>query len=421
MNKFWIVFSHTFMSKIKAKSFIITTALFLAFIIIMSNIQSIMDIFDQEEAVDQVAVVTEIDSFYEALDNSLQTTESEIEIVRYNDALEKAQEQVIDGEYKAVLEITEQEQLPAAVYYTADMSSTSIESTLNQALEQIKTEIATNKAGLDPGTIATIYEPMSFEKEPIVAEGEEGSVKTEEELSGARGLVYVILFLLYFAVIAYGNMIATDIANEKTSRVMEILISSSSPVSQMFAKILGIGSVGLVQMLLYLGVGYIVIQQKQEELVGGFFEFFGLSETSASTFVYAIVFFLLGYFLYATLSAMLGSLVSRTEDVQQLMTPVILLIVVAFMISIFGLSNPSSQFVTIASYIPFFSPMAMFLRVGMLNIPFWEVGLSIAILIITIVILAIVGARVYRGGVLMYGTSTSLKDFKKALQLSKKD
>ncbi len=271
MNKFWIVFSHTFMSKIKAKSFIITTALFLAFIIIMSNIQSIMDIFDQEEAVDQVAVVTEIDSFYEALDNSLQTTESEIEIVRYNDALEKAQEQVIDGEYKAVLEITEQEQLPAAVYYTAEMSSTSIESTLNQALEQIKTEIATNKAGLDPRTIATIYEPISFEKEPIVAEGEEGSVKTEEELSGARGLVYVILFLLYFAVIAYGNMIATDIANEKTSRVMEILISSSSPVSQMFAKILGIGSVGLVQMLLYLGVGYIVIQQKQEELVGGFF------------------------------------------------------------------------------------------------------------------------------------------------------
>ncbi|PWU66770.1 MULTISPECIES: ABC transporter permease [Gracilibacillus] len=420
MNKFWIVFSHTFMSKIKAKSFIITTALFLAFIIIMSNIQSIMDIFDQEE-VDQVAVVTETDSFYESLDNSLQAAESDIEIVRYNGTLEKAQEQVIDGEYSAVLEITEQEQLPAAVYYTADMSSTSIESTLNQALEQIKTEIATNKAGLDPGTIATIYEPMSFEKEPIVAEGEEGSVKTEEELSGARGLVYVILFLLYFAVIAYGNMIATDIANEKTSRVMEILISSSSPVSQMFAKILGIGSVGLVQMLLYLGVGYIVIQQKQEELVGGFFEFFGLSETSASTFVYAIVFFLLGYFLYATLSAMLGSLVSRTEDVQQLMTPVILLIVVAFMISIFGLSNPSSQFVTIASYIPFFSPMAMFLRVGMLNIPFWEVGLSIAILIITIVILAIVGARVYRGGVLMYGTSTSLKDFKKALQLSKKD
>ncbi len=114
---------------------------------------------------------------------------------------------------------------------------------------------------------------------------------------------------------------------------------------------------------------------------------------------------------------MLGSLVSRTEDVQQLMTPVILLIVVAFMISIFGLSNPSSQFVTIASYIPFFSPMAMFLRVGMLNIPFWEVGLSIAILIITIVILAIVGARVYRGGVLMYGTSTSLKDFKKSLTI----
>src|SRR5699024_9463285 len=103
--------------------------------------------------------------------------------------------------------------------------------------------------------------------------------------SGARGLVYVILFLLYFAVISYGNMIAMDIANEKTSRVMEILISSSSPISQMFAKILGVGTVGLVQMGAFLIVGFVMLQQKQDELVGGFFEVFGLSDIQVSTFV----------------------------------------------------------------------------------------------------------------------------------------
>lgn len=223
------------------------------------------------------------------------------------------------------------------------------------------------------------------------------------------------------AVIMYGNMIATDIANEKTSRVMEILISSSSPVSQMFAKILAIGSVGLLQIVLFLGFGYTMIQQKQSEMADGFFQFFGLSGANVSTFIYAIVFFLLGYFLYATLSAMLGSLVSRTEDVSQIMTPVMLLIIVAFFIAMFGLSMPNSQLVTISSFIPFFSPMAMFLRVGMLNIPIWEVGLSILILIATIYILAVIGARVYRGGVLIYGKSTSLKDFKRAFQLSKKE
>ncbi|MGP4038295.1 ABC transporter permease [Gracilibacillus sp. D59] len=419
MNKFWIVFSHTYLSKVKSKSFIITTAIILAFIVLMSNIQSVIEMFDSGET-DQVAVVTEQDEIYSQLQSRL---EADFELEHFDGTLEEAQDAVQDEEFIAVLDIREStEGLPEATYYSTDYTNKATQNTLQNQLQQIKVEMATNQSGIDPAVIASIYEPISFENEIIAtADGEASDIKTEEELNGARGLVYVILFLLYMAVIMYGNMIASDIANEKTSRVMEILISSSSPVSQMFAKILGIGLVGLTQMVLLLGTAYFVIQQKQNELVGGFFEFFGLSDISISTFVYAVVFFLLGYFLYATLSAMLGSLVSRTEDVQQLMTPVIFLIIAAFMISMVGLSMPESPLVVISSYIPFFSPMAMFLRVGLLDIPVWEVGLSILILIATIVVFAIIGAKIYRGGVLMYGTSTSLKDFKKALQLSKKE
>ncbi|QGH35730.1 ABC transporter permease [Gracilibacillus salitolerans] len=419
MNKFWIVFSHTYLSKVKSKSFIVTTAIILALIVLMSNIQSIIGMFDSEEA-DQVAVVTEQEEVYSQLESR---TEADFELDRFDGTLEEAQDAVHDGEYISVLEIRESEEgLPEATYYSRDYTSQMAQNTLENQLQQIKVEMATNQSGIDPAVIASIYEPVHFENELIATgDGEVSDVKTEEELNGARGLVYVILFLLYMAVIMYGNMIAMDIANEKTSRVMEILISSSSPVSQMFAKIFGIGLVGLTQMVLLLGTGYFVIMQKQDELIGGFFEFFGLSDVSISTFIYAIIFFLLGYFLYATLSAMLGSLVSRTEDVQQLMTPVTFLIIAAFMISMVGLSMPESTFVVISSYIPFFSPMVMFLRVGLLDIPFWEVGLSILILIATIVVFAIIGAKIYRGGVLMYGTSTSLKDFKKALQLSKKE
>src|SRR5699024_9087402 len=194
-------------------------------------------------------------------------------------------------------------------------------------------------------------------------------VKTESELNSARGLVYVILFLLYFAVITYGNMIAMDIANEKTSRVMEILISSSSPVNQMFAKILSIGLVGLIQISIFLMTAFIMFTQKKDEMIGSIMEEFGFTNFDITIVVYAIIFFILGSFLYATLSAMLGSLVSRTEDVQQLMMPVTLLIIVAFFIAMYGLGMPNSKLVVIASYIPFFSPLAMFLRAGLLTIP----------------------------------------------------
>jgi ABC-2 type transport system permease protein len=129
---------------------------------------------------------------------------------------------------------------------------------------------------------------------------------------------------------------------------------------------------------------------------------------------------LLGYFLYATLFALLGSLVSRVEDVQQIATPVSMLVVGAFIIAMFGLNAPDAPFITVTSFIPFFAPMIMFLRIGMLNVPFWEIALSLALLVGTIVFFAIVGAKVYRGGVLLYGQSSSWKDLKHAWQLTKK-
>lgn len=137
--------------------------------------------------------------------------------------------------------------------------------------------------------------------------------------------------------------------------------------------------------------------------------------------MYAFVFFLLGYFLYATLAAFLGSLVSRIEDVNQLITPMTYLLIIGFMIAMFGLVKPDATFITVTSYIPFFTPMLMFMRVGMLNLPIWEPILGIVILLVTIILFAIFGAKVYKGGVLLYGKSSSFKDIKKAMQLTKNE
>lgn len=216
-------------------------------------------------------------------------------------------------------------------------------------------------------------------------------------------------------------MIAMEVATEKSSRVMEILISSVSPVQHMFAKILGIGLLSLTQLVLILIVTFGSLKANLSNLQNMAGGFLGFSDLPASTFIYAGIFFLLGYFLFATLAAFLGSLVSRIEDVNQMITPMTLLIVAAFMIAMFGLGNPEAPFITITSYIPFFTPMIMFLRVGLLNLPFWEIALSIGILLGTIILLAVIGARIYKGGVLFYGKTPSWKDVKKVLELTKKD
>src|SRR5699024_12864654 len=119
--------------------------------------------------------------------------------------------------------------------------------------------------------------------------------------------------------------------------------------------------------------------------------------------------------------ALLGSLFVRVEVVQQLVLPIVFVVMMAFFIAMCGLGMPEAIFITITSFIPFFARMIMFLRVGMLEVPVWQISLCIGILIGTICLFAAIGARIYRGGVLMYGPSKSLKDLKGAFQMSKKE
>ncbi|NBJ69132.1 MULTISPECIES: ABC transporter permease [Clostridia] len=414
MNKFWIILGHTYTTRIKSKTFIITTLITLILIFALTNIKTIIDVFSDEEA-DQIAVIDETNELYKPLAENMKQTSEEIELTLYDGTEEEAKQAVEEEDYTALIVLTMTEnKLPEATYYANRISQSSLQMALEQQLQQLKVMYATEQAGVDPAALAMINEPVTFD---IVALDK--SAKTEEELNQARGIVYIMLFLLYITVIMYGNMIATDVATEKSSRVMEILISSAPPVTHMFAKIFGVALVGLTQIALFLGAGYALISAK-DAATRELFAQFGIGSASMSIYMYAIVFFILGYLLYATLAAMLGSLVSRIEDAQQLTMPIIFLIMIAFIIAMSGLATPEAGFIKITSFIPFFTPMIMFLRVGMLDVPIWEVALSIGLLMGTIIILALLGAKVYRGGVLMYGRSSSLKDFKKALALSKK-
>lgn len=415
LNSFWIILFHTFLSKFKTKSFLITTAITLILVIALTNLTTIIETFSGEDEKAEVAVIDQSSSLLPVIQEAIQTMNEDVKLISFEESEELAKKEVEEGNYSGLLIVdVDSSKLPVATYYTMDIAESSLSDNLLNSIQLVKNQLAANQLNLTNEQLVKLNEPVSFEKIALVKDA-----KTEEELSQARGLVYILLFLIYFAVVLYSGMIATEVATEKSSRVMEILISSVSPIKHMFAKILGVGLLSLTQLALLMIVGYFSLTSNDS--MGSMEGFLGFSEVPVSTIIYAAIFFILGYFLYATLAALLGSLVSRIEDVQQMITPMTLLIVAGFMIAMFGLSAPDNTFVTITSYIPFFTPMLMFMRVGMLNLPFWEPILGIIILVATIMILAIFGARVYKGGVLMYGKSNSYKDIKKALQLTKKE
>ncbi|MGM0846372.1 MAG: ABC transporter permease [Bacillota bacterium] len=416
MHNFFLILSQSYLNKLKAKSFIITTLIMAAGIFLLANLQGIIESFSGDEQ-DVVAVVDETGELFSPLAAQLSSTNEELKLERTSESEESLKESTTEGTYDGYLILSEDENgLPQGIYKSESISASSLASDLQNALQGIKSVMAAENLDLSPEELASLNAPVSFEREALV----EGA-KSEEELNQARGIVYILLFFIYISVIVYANMIAMEVATEKSSRVMEILISSVSPVKQMFAKILGIGLVGLTQLTVLLTVGYVALTSKADSEMGGVMEFFGLNDIPVGIIIYAILFFLLGYFLYATLAALLGSLVSRIEDVQQMVMPMTFLIMIGFFIAFYGLGNPEAGFITATSYMPFFTPMVMFLRVGMLNIPAWEPILGIGVLILSILILGWFGARIYRGGVLMYGKSNSYKDIKKALELTKKN
>ncbi|HLG26645.1 MAG TPA: ABC transporter permease [Paenisporosarcina sp.] len=422
MLDFWTIFKQSFWTKAKTKAFVITTLIVVAGIFLMANISTIISkvqevgVFGDGANEDIIYVIDDSGSLVDQLQQQLDVKESGITLKATTDSIQELENQITDEKISSflILGVNDADTIQAT-YTSKNANAFEQPMSIHEALQSVQTNLKASTLELTGDEVAQLFAPIQFEQDAVSA-----SSKSEEELSQARGLVYVLIFVIYFAVFYYSNMIAMEVATEKSSRVMEIIISSVSPVKHMFAKIAGVGTLGLLQIALFGVVGFVAFKTSSSDLTSGVFSFFGFSNVSISTMLYAVVFFLLGYFLYATLAALLGSLVSRTEDVQQLLLPMTFIIIIASFIAFTGLGNPEAAYVKYASYFPFFTPLVMFLRVGMLDLPFWEPLLGIGILLITIFVLGWFGSRVYRGGVLMYGASQSLKDIKKAIQLGKK-
>lgn len=228
---------------------------------------------------------------------------------------------------------------------------------------------------------------------------------------------YVMIFALYMVLILYGQMVATNVATEKSSRAMELLITSARPASMMFGKVIASCLAGFIQLAAVFGTAFVCYNINKSYWDAGDMVT-ALFDMPLYLLGYMLVFFVLGFLVYAFLYAAIASTASKLEDINTSVMPITLLFVIAFMVVMMSLAenNVDTTLMRVCSYIPFTSPMAMFTRICMSTVPVYEIVISIAILIGSTVGVGLLSAKIYRMGVLMYGTQPKLGEILKTLK-----
>lgn len=216
---------------------------------------------------------------------------------------------------------------------------------------------------------------------------------------------YIMIFALYMVILLYGQMVATNVATEKSSRAMELLITSAKPVNMMFGKVIASCVAGLIQLVAVFGSAFLFYNINRFYW-GDNFIIKSIFDMPLDLLLYMLLFFILGFFIYAFLYGAIGSTASKVEDINTSVMPLTFVFIAAFMVVMFSMSSGSVDniLMRVCSYIPFTSPMAMFTRIAMSTVPLYEIIISIVILIASVIGIGVISAKIYRVGVLLYGT-----------------
>lgn len=275
------------------------------------------------------------------------------------------------------------------------------QSQIGNALEAVYQSSTLAQSGVD----------MAVAQRVLTATANGETVVTGTDQSSSFLYTFIMIFVLYFAILMYGQLIASGVATEKTSRAMELLITSAKPVHLIFGKVMGIGTAALMQ-LVAIGATVLVFYPLNREYWAAIPVIESLFGVTPQLVGYMILFFLLGFFLYAFMFAALTSLASKMEDVNTLTMPVIILFVVAFCVTMISMQSGTidNAVMKVCSFIPFTSPMAMFTRITMGEVAGWEIALSVVILVASNVFICWLSAKIYKVGVLLYGSRPKMRD-----------
>jgi ABC-2 type transport system permease protein len=421
MNKMLTVTRREYLSRVKTKGFIFGTILTPLFLVAMMVLPQAL-LFLKSDKSKQIAVIDQtgviLDSLIVALDEKNETGERLYNFIKREappeevEALKAALSAQIDkGELDGYIFI------PASIYeggkadyYAKSVTNFRENGRIAGAVSRAVKENRIRQSGLNSEEVRQLTRRVNMRTIRLVEGGKE-----EEDRGRTRMLVWILVAFIYFAVLYYGQMVMRSVIEEKSSRVIESVISSIKPFQLMAGKIFGVGAVGLTQYSIWALV-FGLLSFNGGKLAGLFSSRFSnagqfsMPTVAPETLVFFLVFFVSGYFLFAALYAGLGAMVNSDEEAQQLVFPLVMLVIIPFLCTFFIIGSPNNRLSIILSLIPFFAPITMFARIAVQMPPLWQVTLCLVLLAATILGVIWVVGRIYRVGVLMYGKRPSLPE-----------
>ncbi|WP_270941064.1 ABC transporter permease [Romboutsia lituseburensis] len=415
MRQFFTVLKFELGNYFKKKSFIISTGIISLLIIIGLSIPNFIDmssiLFDEdqnkteaEDIVDEEKSNLAIYDENNAISNkdTLNTyfPNSNWKVVKSQDELKKL---VKDEDVEAGFDV---KNLTEYNYIVQNTNLNDVnEEQFNEFLKNEYVKYKTSKEGIDFDKVNSIYNTSIVSNIEILG----------KDSANNYMYAYILIFALYMMIIMYGQLIAMSVTSEKSNRAIEVLVTSTNTNNLIFGKVIAGAIASIAQVAVIMSSGLISYKLNGKVWNGVLDNIFKIPSELILTFA---IFGILGYIFYSFIFATLGALVSKTEEIGTSVGPVMMIFIVVFIISIFGLSNGDSTLMKVCSYIPFASPMTMIARVGSGSVKSIEFIISSLILIVSTVLVGMGSAKIYRMATLMYGNPVKLKN---ALKWIKKE
>lgn len=400
MKDLFIVTKFTMKDMLQRKSFIITTIIFLIMIVVGFNIPNFMKMLNKDSDVNKIEIIDSGNVFEGTLE-SLKDLDTGYEIQILNEDYEKIKEKIENEEIDSAIIVEKQDENIKIKYIVKSATMMSgVPENIISTLNALYTNIQINKLGLTEEQLKSITPNFEFALE-----------QTDEEASGNVYAMMLLSLVLFYAIYFCAYQVSSSITTEKTSKIIETLVTSTSPKTIVLGKTLGIGIVGLLQMILLVGTALISAKTFLEP--GILDSIIDVSKITPYLGIITIIYFIFGYFEYALLYALTGSTVSKPEDIQSANGPVAILSIIGFYLSYFTMMNPASELNIFASMLPISSSFCMPFRVMMGLAKPTDVIISIVILLITGIIIAKIAIKIYSNAILNYGTKMSFNDIVK--------
>lgn len=415
MSKMGIIIKDVYKKNVKSTAFLI---MILAPFLLMGIFYLSQYFFGDANDINKIGIISD----QPAIAEQLAETKNDDYKFKVITSDKKAQAQLEDKKIDAYLDLKMGSDQVSGKLYSKTSLGTSTEMQLQQILSSMQANIRASQLNLTTAQVQKVMEPAKFESTKVIFEN--GKMKNDGGDSGTQFILsFLTTIIMFVFIVSYSSIIAQEIASEKGTRIMEVLLSSMKAKTHYYGKLLGVLLVALTQLLIY-GVAIVLgyRQFKDMDMVKDLLSNVSIKALLGSGAFVIITFMLVGLFLYAVLSALCGSLVSKPEDTAKAIQPVTYLSMIGYMLSlILGTSDPTNVIIKVTSYIPFLSSYSMPLRLASGTVALSSAFVSLAILVLFTIFLTLFSAQLYKSNVLVYSEAGTWSALKQSISIMQND